>query len=374
MNKRTERPVGDRRNLKWLGLAILAIVVAVLYWQFGSYLRLDWLAQQETQLRALQSSAPLVVIGSAFLLYVAVTGLSLPGATLLTLAVSWYFGFWPALVLVSLASTSGATVAFLLSRYFFRETVERRFGERLKSFDEALEREGAFYLLSLRLMPAVPFFVINAVMGLTKLRVSTYWWVSQLGMLPGTCVYVYAGSRVPDLQTLSDEGIKAVFTAESTEPDHAGFCAPGRVSGFGSVGGPLVETTTRRLRSCVGRLRRSRTEPAIRPCEPVSGRPCQPVSRSMSRQGFNEQRPRSLGRIRASVNSQRVGRWPKFEKNVEIFRPNVGKLAPTRHGGIRSVNVQVVFWTTSVLTRISRQSRSNCPSFMLRQSKVLVLR
>ena len=131
---------------------------------------------------------------------------------MLTLVFGWYFGFRDALVLVSFASTAGATLAFLLSRFLFRDTIQRRFGDRLASFNESLEREGPFYLFTLRLIPAVPFFVINAVMGLTPLKVWTFWWVSQVGMLAGTVVYVYAGSSVPNLDTLAEHGINAVFT------------------------------------------------------------------------------------------------------------------------------------------------------------------
>jgi len=103
-------------------------------------------------------------------------------------------------------------MAFLISRYLFRDWIDSKFGERLASFNTALEKEGAFYLFTLRLVPAVPFFVINAVMGLTRLKTVTFWWVSQLGMLAGTAVYCYAGSRIPSLQAISEEGIKAVFT------------------------------------------------------------------------------------------------------------------------------------------------------------------
>ena len=125
----------------------------------------------------------------------------------------WYFGVLQGVLLVSFASTTGATLAFLLSRFLFRNSVQNRFGDRLNAFNRALEREGPFYLFSLRLIPAVPFFVINAVMGLTPIRVWTFWWVSQLGMLAGTLVYVYAGSTVPDLATLANQGINAVFSA-----------------------------------------------------------------------------------------------------------------------------------------------------------------
>ena len=122
----------------------------------------------------------------------------------MTLVVAWYFGFWKGLVLVSFASTCGATLAFLLSRYLLRDIIQSKFGERLKTFNESLDREGAFYLFTLRLIPAVPFFVINVVMGLTRIRTTTFWWISQVGMLAGTCVYVYAGSNIPSLSQLVD--------------------------------------------------------------------------------------------------------------------------------------------------------------------------
>ncbi len=204
------------KTSSWTKLALLAIVVVIVavgYTQFGDRLSLAFLAEREAQLKAIQADYPIVVYSAAFLIYVLVTGLSLPGAAVMTLVIGWYFGFLRGVVLVSFASTTGATVAFMLSRYLFRDAIRRRFGERHRRFDEALEREGAFYLFSLRLIPAVPFFVINIVMGLTRLRVWTFWWVSQLGMLAGTMVYVYAGSRVPDLQTLAEHGANAVFSA-----------------------------------------------------------------------------------------------------------------------------------------------------------------
>jgi len=189
---------------KLLVLAAVAGVIAIAYTQFRDQLSLDYLADQEAALRQFRTGHPILVYGIAFLAYVAITGLSLPGAAAMTLLMGWYFGFWRALVLVSFASTAGATIAFLLSRYLLREAVQRKFGDRLSSFNEALRREGAFYLFTLRLIPAVPFFVINVVMGLTPIRVWTYWWVSQVGMLAGTMVYVYAGSSIPTLEQLAD--------------------------------------------------------------------------------------------------------------------------------------------------------------------------
>jgi len=181
------------------------------FWMFGSELTLSKLATREAAFRQYQIDHPILIYLLAFLIYVTVTGLSLPGATPMSLLLAWLFGFWHGLILVSLGSTTGATVAFLLSRYLFRQLITHRFGERLEKFNSTLQREGAFYLFTLRLIPAVPFFVINAVMGLTRIRVRTFWWVSQLGMLPGTMIYVFAGSRVPDLQTLADKGIAAIF-------------------------------------------------------------------------------------------------------------------------------------------------------------------
>lgn len=193
-------------------LLVVIGVVIVGYTLFGDLLSLENLAKQETQLRTLQAESPLLVFGAAFLIYVAVTGFSLPGAAILTLAYGWYFGWIRGLVLVSFASTTGATIAFLFSRFLFRDAIQNRFGDRLQSFNQSLEKEGPFFLFTLRLIPAVPFFVINAVMGLTPIPTRTFWWVSQLGMLAGTAVFVYAGSSVPDLQTLADKGIGAVFT------------------------------------------------------------------------------------------------------------------------------------------------------------------
>ena len=194
-------------------LAVAAVAVAA-YLRFGDALSLAAIAQQEAALREYQQAHPWLVYGAAFLVYVAVTGLSLPGAAVLTLVFGWYFDFLRAVVLVSFASTTGASLAFLLSRYVFRDAVQSRFGGRLRAFNDALARDGALYLFTLRLVPAVPFFVINLVMGLTPLRVGTFWWVSQVGMLPGTAVYVYAGSAVPDLQVLSERGLGGIVSPQ----------------------------------------------------------------------------------------------------------------------------------------------------------------
>lgn len=193
-------------------LAIVVGVAAVVFWQFRDTLNLSFLAKQESQLRQWQNTSPIAVAVGALLIYVAVTGLSLPGATVLTLAYGWYFGFWQGFLIVSFGSTAGATLAFLLSRYLFRDWVQSKLQQRFARIHTAFEREGAYYLFTLRLVPVIPFFVINAVMGLTSIKVATFWWVSQLGMLPGTAAYVYAGSTVPSLQSLAEDGVSGVLS------------------------------------------------------------------------------------------------------------------------------------------------------------------
>ncbi|MEO2014219.1 MAG: TVP38/TMEM64 family protein [Fuerstiella sp.] len=201
--------------LKLFVLATVATAVVYGYTQYGDTLTLDTLAQRETELREYQQLHPILIYGLAFGVYVAVTGLSLPGAaTVLSLVYAWYFGLVRGIVLVSFASTMGATLAFLLSRYLLRETIQNRFGEKLKAFNRNLEEEGAFYLFTLRLIPAVPFFVINVVMGLTPMKTRTFWWVSQVGMFPGTIVFVYAGSSVPDLATLAENGASGILSPQ----------------------------------------------------------------------------------------------------------------------------------------------------------------
>lgn len=212
-------PLNDSDPVKpsvpWTKLIVLGGVLAVAAWlffQFGDSLTLESLAGRESELRAYRIDHPVLVYAIAFGIYVAVTGLSLPGAAILSLAFGWYFGWQRGLVLVSFASTTGATTAFLLSRYLLRDSIQSRFGDKLKSFNDNLEREGAFYLFTLRLIPAVPFFVINVVMGLTPMKTWTFWWVSQIGMLAGTVVYVYAGSTFPTLSALAENGAGGILT------------------------------------------------------------------------------------------------------------------------------------------------------------------
>ena len=200
-----------RRLVKPLVFAAFALVIVAGLIGLSNEGILRTLSERETELREVVDQRPLLAYGAAFLIYVMVTGLSLPGAAVLSLSCAWLFGFWPALVLVSFASTTGATLAFLLSRYLFREALVARFGSRLEAFNAALAREGAWYLFTLRLIVVAPFWVVNLVMGLTPIRVRTFWWVSQLGMLPGTIVFVWAGSSIPTLREMAEQGVGSVF-------------------------------------------------------------------------------------------------------------------------------------------------------------------
>ena len=188
------------------GLIILVIVVLVgLFFAFDlqRYLTLSQLKDRQAAFSSYYADHQLMSLAAYFVLYVAVTALSLPGATVMTLAGGALFGFWPALVVVSFASTMGASLAFLASRFLLRDWVQARFGERLKAVNEGVAREGAFYLFSLRLVPLFPFFVINLVLGLTPMPVRTFYWVSQIGMLAGTAVYVNAGTQLGQIHSLS---------------------------------------------------------------------------------------------------------------------------------------------------------------------------
>jgi dihydrolipoamide dehydrogenase len=189
-----------------IGLVIVLLSLAWAFFAFDlqRFFTLETLKAQQEAIAAYRTARPFLAITIYALLYVAVTGLSLPGAAVLTLAGGAVFGLLWGTVIVSFASTIGATLAFLASRFLFRDAVKARFGERLKAIDSGIARDGAFYLFTLRLVPAFPFFVINLLMGLTAIPTRTFYWVSQLGMLAGTIVYVNAGTQLAKIESLSD--------------------------------------------------------------------------------------------------------------------------------------------------------------------------
>ena len=191
-------------NIKKLAvlLAIVALVAAFFVFDLNQYFSLDAIKAQQQALNTQVMDNPLIAGGIFFVVYVLVTALSLPGAALMTLAGGALFGLGWGLVIVSFASSLGATLAMLISRFLLQDWVQQRFGRRLKPLNEGIEREGAFYLFALRLVPAFPFFMINLAMGLTHIKARTFWWVSQLGMLPGTFVYVNAGRELSQLDSL----------------------------------------------------------------------------------------------------------------------------------------------------------------------------
>ncbi|WP_018719148.1 FAD-dependent oxidoreductase [Arhodomonas aquaeolei] len=181
---------------------IAALITTFLALDLHQYLRLDYLQSQRQAFEAVYASHPVVTLAVFFVVYIAVTALSLPGAAVMTIAAGALFGLATGTLVVSFASSIGATLAFLVARALLRETVQRRFGPSLRRINEGVERDGAFYLFGLRLVPVFPFFVINLVMGLTPMRSRTFYGVSQLGMLPATVVYVNAGTQLGQVQSL----------------------------------------------------------------------------------------------------------------------------------------------------------------------------
>ncbi|HIF9191369.1 TPA: dihydrolipoyl dehydrogenase [Photobacterium damselae] len=192
----------DKRKLFLLGI-IAAVIGIWLYFDLSQYFTLEQAKAQQLALQDTIQTHPVWASLVFFFAYVAVTALSLPGAAIMTLLGAALFGFWWSLVLVSFASTIGATLAFLFSRFILRDWVQTKFGSRLSAINDGVKNQGSFYLLSLRLIPVFPFFLINLLMGLTPIRAKQFFFVSQLGMLPGTAVYVNAGTQLGEINTLS---------------------------------------------------------------------------------------------------------------------------------------------------------------------------
>lgn len=185
-----------------LGIALVALI-ALLAVNFGQHLTLENAKAQQLALADYIHDNFLIAALTYFFAYIAITAFSIPGAAVVTLLGAALFGFWTSLVLVSFASTIGATLAFLSSRFLLRDWVQGKFGDKLAAINQGIERDGAFYLFSLRLIPVFPFFLINLLMGLTPIAISRFYLVSQLGMLPGTAVYLNAGTQLAQIESLS---------------------------------------------------------------------------------------------------------------------------------------------------------------------------
>jgi pyruvate/2-oxoglutarate dehydrogenase complex dihydrolipoamide dehydrogenase (E3) component/uncharacterized membrane protein YdjX (TVP38/TMEM64 family) len=185
-------------------IIVACMIGSFLYFDLGQFLTLEYVKSQQAELNALVLERPLEIAATFFVLYVAVTAASLPGAAILTLVAGAMFGVLWGTVLVSFASSIGATLAMLVARFVLREQVVAKFGAQLSGIDKGIEKEGAFYLFTLRLVPLFPFFAINLLMGLTKIKVLTFLFVSQIGMLAGTIVFVNAGTQLAQIESTSD--------------------------------------------------------------------------------------------------------------------------------------------------------------------------
>ncbi len=185
-------------------LLIIFLIAAFFILDLQQYMTLDALKSKQHAIEAYRNTYPGSTVIIYALVYIVMTGLSLPGATILTLAGGAIFGLLWGTVIVSFASTIGALLAFLAARFLFRDAVKSRFGSRMQVINDGIDRDGAFYLFTLRLVPFFPFFMINLTMGLTTLKVKTFYWVSQLGMLAGTIIYVNAGTQLAKIESLSD--------------------------------------------------------------------------------------------------------------------------------------------------------------------------
>lgn len=195
-----------KKKIKTILLAATFSIVVALFFVFDlqQYLTLEYLKSSKALFISYYEQNPILVLGSYFLSYVVMTAFSLPGAVWMTLGGGALFGLLTGTVVVSFASTIGATLAMLISRFLLRDWVQGRFKQQMKTINSGIQKDGGFYLFTLRLLPVVPFFVINMGMGLTPLRTFTFYWVSQLGMLPGTLVYVNAGSELAKIESLGD--------------------------------------------------------------------------------------------------------------------------------------------------------------------------
>jgi len=194
-----------KKHLKKILIVLLVIIIVAAFkiLHLDQYLSLSYIKASQERFAALYAQHCVPVVAGYMVIYILVTSLSLPGATVMTLAGGALFGLLAGTFIVSFASTIGATLACIVSRFILRDWVQSKFSEKLKAVNEGIEKEGAFYLFTLRLIPIFPFWLINLVMGLTRIPLRTFYWVSQIGMFPGTLVYVNAGKELAKIDSLS---------------------------------------------------------------------------------------------------------------------------------------------------------------------------
>jgi len=184
-------------------LILLSVIIVFIVFDLDRFVTLSYIKASQEKFQALATEHPLIVITSYMTVYILITSLSLPGAAVLTLLGGALFGLWIGTLAVSFASTIGATLACVVSRFVLRDWVQKKLGDKIAPVNTGIEKEGAFYLFTLRLIPIFPFWAINLVMGLTKIPLRTFYWVSQIGMLAGTIVYINAGNELAKINSLS---------------------------------------------------------------------------------------------------------------------------------------------------------------------------
>ena len=182
---------------------IIALIAVFIIFDLERYFSLSYIKTSQASFQNLYAQHRVIVLGTYMFIYILMAGLSLPGAAVMTLEGGALFGFVVGTVIVSFASTIGATLACFVSRFLLRDWVQNKFGDRIQTINQGIENEGAFYLFTMRLIPAIPFFVINLVIGLTKMPLFTFYWVSQVGMLAGTMVYINAGKELANIDSLA---------------------------------------------------------------------------------------------------------------------------------------------------------------------------
>ena len=219
-------------------LMVIGLIIAFRVFHLGEYLTLAYVKESQKHFTMLYEENRALVISVYIAIYLLVTSLSLPGAVVLGLAAGSLFGLLTGTIVVSFASTIGATLACAVSRFILRDWVQKKFGDRLKTVNEGIEKEGAFYLFTLRLIPVFPFWLINMIMGLTKMPLKTFYWVSQIGMLPGTIIFVNAGKELSKIDSPS------------------GILSPGLIFSFVLLG--LFPITTKKILAFYNQRRKNK--------------------------------------------------------------------------------------------------------------------